>query len=312
MKRKVLITGGAGFIGSNLVRRLLQRGDAIRVLDDFSTGSRANLAGLESDLEIVKGDVRCPDQVVAAMLGVDLVFHQAALPSVQRSIEDPVASCEVNALGTLNVLAAARDQGVARAIVASSSSIYGNGALPRTESAPADPTSPYGVSKLAAERYAVTFSRVYGLETVALRYFNVYGPRQDPDSHYAAVVPRFTSSLVAGDPVTIYGDGKQSRDFTYVTDVIDANLLAAEAPDVSGTVLNVSAGRPVTVDALADALGELLGRPAERRYEPARPGDARHSWADLSRARRLLGYEPRFDLEEGLRRTVEHLVESFV
>jgi UDP-glucose 4-epimerase len=311
MQLKVLVTGGAGFIGSNLVRRLLERGDEVRVLDDFSTGRAANLAGVEADVEIVEGDLRRGERVEAATRGVDLVFHQAALPSVQRSIEDPVTSGEVNVLGTLNVLAAARDQNVRRVVVASSSSIYGTGgAVPWSESAAPDPSSPYAVSKLAAERYAVSFNRMYELETVALRYFNVYGPRQDPDSSYAAVVPRFISAVAAGEPVTIYGDGRQSRDFTYVADVLEANLLASEAPDVSGTVVNVAAGRSMTVDALADTVSEVLGRPVERRYLPARAGEARDSWADIRRARRLLGYEPRSGLEDGLRLTVDQALEN--
>jgi UDP-glucose 4-epimerase len=307
----VLVTGGAGFIGSNLVRRLLERGDEVRVLDDFSSGRAQNLADVQADVEIVSGDLRRADEVAAATLGVDFVFHQAALPSVQRSIERPVASGEVNVMGTLNVLAAARDQGVRRVVVASSSSIYGTGgAVPWSESAPPDPSSPYAVSKLAAERYAVSFNRMYGLETVALRYFNVYGPRQDPASSYAAVVPRFISAVTADEPVTIYGDGRQSRDFTYVADVVEANLLAAEAPDASGSVVNVAAGRSLTVDALADTLGEVLGRTVERRYMPVRAGEARDSWADVSHARRLLGYRPRFALEDGLRLTVDEALEN--
>jgi UDP-glucose 4-epimerase len=308
---RVLVTGGAGFIGSNLVRRLLERGDEVRVLDDLSTGRAANLAELETDVEILEGDLRRADRVEAATAGADLVFHQAALPSVQRSIEDPVATGEVNVLGTLNVLAAARDLNVRRVVVASSSSIYGTGnAVPWSESAPPDPSSPYAVSKLAAERYAVSFSRMYELETVALRYFNVYGPRQDPGSPYAAVVPSFISAVAAGEPVTIYDDGEQSRDFTFVADVVEANLLASEAPDVDGTVVNVAAGRPLTVHALAESVGEVLGRPVERRYLPARAGEARDSWADIGAARRLLRYEPRFALEDGLRLTVDQTLDA--
>jgi UDP-glucose 4-epimerase len=305
MPLKVLVTGGAGFIGSNLVRRLVERGDDVRVLDNLATGRRANLDGL--DVELVEGDVRGLDQVDAATRGVDLVFHQAALPSVQRSIDDPATCAEVNVLGTVNVLLAARDRGVRRVVVASSSSIYGNGtAARRSEADPPDPISPYAASKLAAERFAVSFSRLRSLETVSLRYFNVFGPGQDAGSPYAAVVPRFLRAVAAGEPVTIYGDGTQSRDFTYVENVIDANLLAAEAERVSGAVVNVAAGRARTVAELADAVGQVLGREVERRYLPARPGEARNSWADVGRARSLLGYEPRVALEEGLPLTVDH------
>jgi UDP-glucose 4-epimerase len=305
MPLKVLVTGGAGFIGSNLARRLVERGDHVRVLDDLSTGRRSNLDGL--DVELVADDVRRGDRVDAAMRGVDLVFHQAALPSVQRSIEDPVRCAEVNVLGTLNVLLAAVEHGVRRVVVASSSSIYGNGtAARRAETDLPDPISPYAASKLAAERYAVSFSRLQPVETVALRYFNVFGPGQDAASPYAAVVPRFVRAVAAGEPVTIYGDGRQSRDFTYVSDVVAANLLAAEAPAVSGSVINVAAGRTSTVAELADAVGRVLDRDVERRHLPARPGEPRDSWADLGRARSVLGYEPRVSLEDGLPLIVDH------
>lgn len=304
---KVLVTGGAGFVGSHVAARLVERGHEVRVLDDLSTGRVANLAGFESDLELVRGDVRDASRVRAAVAGAELVLHQAALPSVQRSIEDPVTTGDVNVLGTLNVLTAARDRGVRRVVVASSSSIYGGAAtLPVAESAVPSPWSPYAVSKLAAERYALSFGRLYGIEAVALRYFNVYGPRQDSSSPYAAVVPRFLAAVAAGEPVPVHGDGRQSRDFTYVGDVVDANLLAAQAPAGTGAVFNVAAGRSVTVGALAVAVGEALGRPVERRRLPARPGEVRDSWADISRARSALGYEPRVSLEEGLQLTAEH------
>src|ERR671925_2362284 len=214
---KTLVTGGGGFIGSNIVRALLARGDDVRVLDNFATGSRANIAGLERDVELVEGDLRSYERVHAAVRGVEVVFHQGALPSVPRSVQDPLTTTAVNVEGTLNVLLAARDEGIRRVVFASSSSVYGNsGTLPRVESANPDPISPYGVAKLAAERYCVSFSRVYPLETIALRYFNVFGPNQDPRSQYAAVVPRFITEIAAGRPVPIYGDGTQSRDFTFV------------------------------------------------------------------------------------------------
>lgn len=237
MNRKVLVTGGAGFIGSNLVRVLLERGDTVRVLDNFSTGSRTNLADVANDIEVVEGELRSYERVHAAVRGVEVVFHQGALPSVPRSIHDPLTTSAVNVEGTLNVLLAARDESVRRIVFASSSSVYGDsGSLPRVESAFPDPISPYAISKLAAERYCVGFSRIYPIETVALRYFNVFGPNQDPASQYAAVVPRFISALRDGQPVPIYGDGTQSRDFTYVADVVTAHLLAADVERVNGTV----------------------------------------------------------------------------
>jgi UDP-glucose 4-epimerase len=306
---KTLVTGGGGFIGSNIVRALLARGDDVRVLDNFATGSRANIAGLERDVELVEGDLRSYERVHAAVRGVEVVFHQGALPSVPRSVQDPLTTTAVNVEGTLNVLLAARDEGARRIVNASSSSVYGNtGDLPRRESQAPDPISPYAVAKLAAERFCTSFSRVYGMEIVSLRYFNVFGPRQDPTSQYAAVVPRFIRDIAAGDPVTIYDDGEQSRDFTFVDNVVGANLLAADANGVAGEMLNVATGTSVTVNALADAIGALLGKPVEKTYAPARGGDVRASWADIGEARRLLGYEPRVAFADGLRRTADYLL----
>jgi UDP-glucose 4-epimerase len=307
---RVLVTGGGGFIGSNLVRALVERGDDVRVLDNFSTGQRANLAELAGDIEVVEGELRSYERVHAATRGVEVVFHQGALPSVPRSVQDPLTTSAVNVEGTLNVLLAARDEGVRRVVCASSSSVYGNsGELPRFETAHPDPISPYGVSKLAAERYCVSFSRVYPLETVALRYFNVFGPNQDPTSQYAAVVPRFITAIADGRPVTIYGDGEQRRDFTFVENVVDANVAAASAERVSGAVLNVATGRPTTVNELAEAIGSLLGRSVERDEQPERTGDVRDSWADIARARELLGWEPRTGLDEGLRLAAEYFLQ---
>jgi UDP-glucose 4-epimerase len=307
---RVLVTGGGGFIGSNLVRALVERGDDVRVLDNFSTGNRANLAELANDVEVVEGELRSYERVHAATRGVEVVFHQGALPSVPRSVQDPLTTSAVNVEGTLNVLLAARDEGVRRVVCASSSSVYGNsGTLPRLETANPDPISPYGVSKLAAERYCVSFSRVYPLETVALRYFNVFGPNQDPTSQYAAVVPRFITAIADGQPVAVYGDGEQRRDFTYVDNVVEANVAAAHTDGVSGAVLNVATGRPTTVNELAETIGSLLGRAVERNEQPERTGDVRDSWADVTRARELLGWEPRIGLEEGLRLAAEFFLE---
>jgi UDP-glucose 4-epimerase len=310
VSRTVLVTGGGGFIGSNLVRGLLERGDTVRVLDNFSTGNRRNLAPFEDDVQVVEGELRSYERCHAATRGVEVVFHQGALPSVPRSVQDPLTTTAVNVEGTLNVLLASRDSGVRRVVFASSSSVYGNsGTLPRVESSTPDPISPYAVSKLAAERYCVSFSRVYELETVALRYFNVFGPGQDPTSQYAAVVPRFLTGIHEGHPVTVYGDGRQSRDFTYVGNVVRANLLAADADGVNGAVLNVATGSATSVLELAEAVGALLGRPVEKEFRPERAGDVRDSWADLDAARRLLGFEPEVDLTEGLRLTAERFLQ---
>ncbi|MFL5965074.1 MAG: SDR family oxidoreductase [Gaiellaceae bacterium] len=307
---KVLVTGGGGFIGSNLVRALVERGDDVRILDNFSTGNRANLADLGGEVEIVEGELRSYERVHAATRGVEVVFHQGALPSVPRSVQDPLTTSAVNVEGTLNVLLAARDEGIRRVVAASSSSVYGNSdELPRVETQNPDPISPYGVSKLAAERYCVSFARVYPLETVVLRYFNVFGPNQDPTSQYAAVVPRFITGIAEGRQIPVYGDGEQRRDFTYVANVVDANLRAAGADGVSGSVLNIATGRPTTVNELAEKIGDVLGRAAQREDRPERTGDIRDSWADVARAKELLGWEPRVGLDEGLRLAAEHFLQ---
>jgi len=303
-----LVTGGAGFIGSNLVRGLLERGHDVRVLDNFSTGSRENLTGL--DIEVVEGELRSYERVHNAIRGTEVVFHLGALGSVPRSVQDPLTSNAVNVEGTLNVLLAARDEDVRRVVFSSSSSVYGSaGVLPRTESMLPDPISPYGVAKLAAERYCVSFSRVYeSFEAVVLRYFNVFGPRQSPFSQYAAVVPLFITAVAGGAPVTIFGDGEQQRDFTYVSNVVDATIRAADAPDANGRILNVAAGSPASVNRLADLVGEIVGRAPEKRYAPSRPGDIRDSWADVIAAREVLGFEPSVGLDAGLRLTAEALL----
>jgi UDP-glucose 4-epimerase len=308
MGSKVVVTGGAGFIGSNLVRRLLERGDDVRVLDNLSTGSRTNLAGLESDVEILEGDLRSHERVDAAIRGAQCVFHVGALPSVPRSVQDPLTTNAVNVDGTLNVLIAARDRGAERVVFASSSSVYGNaGPLPLHEELRPQPVSPYAVSKLAAESYCATFARSYGLAVVCLRYFNVYGPRQSPASQYAAVVPRFIEALRDGRAVTFYGDGTQTRDFTYVADVVEATVMAADHRGDAPAVLNVAAGGRTSVAGLARAIGEVLGVEVNVEQRPARSDEVRHSHADISCAKQVLGFRPRVSLEAGLEQTAAAL-----
>ena len=304
---RVVVTGGGGFIGSNLVRALLDRGDEVRVLDNVSTGNRANLDGL--DIEIVEGELRSYERVHNAVRKTEVVYHLGALGSVPRSVQDPLTSSAVNVEGTLNVLLAARDEGVRRVVFSSSTSVYGSSRqLPTTEDTPPDPISPYGVAKLAAERYSISFSRVYeSFESVVLRYFNVFGPRQSPLSQYAAVVPLFVTAIQPGRPVQIHGDGEQSRDFTYVGNVVDATIRAGEVEGASGEIFNIAAGSPASVNQLADTIAAILGKPVQKEHLPPRAGDIRDSWADLSKAERILGYRPAIGLEEGLRRTVQHL-----
>ncbi|HET9939241.1 MAG TPA: SDR family oxidoreductase [Gaiella sp.] len=308
---RVLVTGGAGFIGSNLAHALLERGDEVRVLDNFSTGRRANLAPLGRELEVVEGDLRSYERVHTAVRGVEVVFHQGALGSVPRSVQDPLTTTAVNVEGTLNVLLAARDEDVRRVVFASSSSVYGNAErMPLSEDQAPNPISPYGVAKLAAERFCVSFGHVYGLETVALRYFNVFGPRQDPSSQYAAVVPRFIRAVADGRTLTIDGDGTQSKDFTHVANVIAGNLLAADAVGAAGRVLNVAMGGSESVNDLAELIGRLLDKEVERVHGPERPGDVRLSCADISAARDAIGYEPVVGFEEGLQRTIDAMLDT--
>lgn len=301
---KFLVTGGAGFIGSNIVAHLVVQGQEVRVLDNFSTGRRLNLEPFLSDIDLVEGDLRDLATVNRAVEGVEYVFHQAALPSVPRSLENPRASHEANISGTLNLLLASRDQGVKRVVYASSSSVYGNSeVLPVKEDFPPSPMSPYAATKLAGEVYARAFYHSYGLETVALRYFNVFGPRQDPTSQYAAVVPRFIKALLNGGRPTIYGDGLQSRDFTYVDNVVLANLAAARVPGVSGQVFNVACGGSHSVLKLWETLAAIAGKKVEPQFEPPRRGEIRHSWADISQAQAAFHYQVKISFEEGLERT---------
>jgi nucleoside-diphosphate-sugar epimerase len=309
---RVLVTGGGGFIGSHLAARLLALGHEVRVLDNFATGRRSNVSSLGGDLELIEGDIQSYERVNKAVAGCEVVLHQAALPSVPRSVQDPLSSNATNVIGTLNVLLTARDHGVRRVVCASSSSVYGpgRGTAAKREDQPASPISPYATAKLAGEGYARSFHEVYGLETVSLRYFNVFGPRQDPTSQYAAVIPNFITALIADRAPVIYGDGKQSRDFTHVANVVEANMLAIDAPSVAGKVYNVACGERVTLSRLFDELRDLLDCAVEAAYGPPCAGDIRHSLADLSLARTELGYEPSVQLREGLERTIEYLREE--
>lgn len=305
---RALVTGGAGFIGSNLVSRLLREGHEVRVLDNFSTGARSNLADVEGSIDLVEGDIQSYERAHTAVQGCEVVFHQAALPSVPRSIQDPLTSNSVNVIGTLNMLLASRDSGVRRVIYASSSSIYGSDpTLPKQEDRAPRPIAPYAVAKLAAEGYCRSFSGVYGLETVALRYFNVFGPRQDPLSQYAAVIPKFTTALLEGEAPVVFGDGEQSRDFTYIDNVVDANMLAADAVDVSGQTFNIACGERISLNRLLDELRGIVDTDIEANYLEPRPGDVPHSLADISRAREQLGYAPVVEFGDGLRLTVDAL-----
>jgi len=306
-----LVTGGAGFIGSNLVDALVARGDRVRVLDDFSTGRRENLAA-QPGVEVVEGDLRDAAVVRRAVAGVDGVFHQAALRSVPRSVDDPLSSNQVNVTGTLVLLLACRDAGVRRVVYASSSSVYGDDpALPKVETLPTRPVSPYAISKLAAEHYCQTFARLYGLETVSLRYFNVFGPRQNPESKYSAVIPRFLAQALAREPLEVHGDGEQSRDFTYIDNVVEGNLRAMAAPRVSGEVFNIACGTRHSLIAIAGAIADFLGRQLPRAHTGPRAGDVRHTLADITKAERLLGYRPQVDFATGMRRTCEYFVARF-
>lgn len=302
-----LVTGGAGFIGSHIVERLVARGEGVRVLDNFSFGKQENLHGLEDKIEVVSGDLLDQDALRKAMQGVEVVFHQAALRSVPFSVDNPSLVNRVNAEGTLNVLLAARDAEVRRVVCASSSSVYGNTlTLAKKEEQKPEPLSPYAVSKLVGEYYCKVFTELYGLETVSLRYFNVYGPRQDPDSQYAAVIPCFICRALQGQPLEVHGDGLQSRDFTHIDNVVAANLLAAEGQKASGSVFNVGQGRTHSLLDLIDLLRNILRRDLRWFHTQARPGDVRRSLADISQAGRCLGYRPQISFKEGIAKTVEY------
>lgn len=304
--KKCIVTGGAGFIGSNLVHALVSKDVDVTVIDNLSTGNWRNLIDVENRIKFVNGDIRDFDLLSGVFEGCEVVFHQAALPSVPRSIENPAASNESNVTGTLNVLIAARETGVKRVVIAGSSSVYGNTqVLPKTEEMVPDPLSPYAVTKYVAELYSKVFARVYGLEAVVLRYFNVFGPCQNPESQYAAVIPKFITSMLRGENPTIYGDGEQSRDFTYVDNVIQANLLAATAKSIAGEVLNVGCEVRFTLNELVAELNTVMETNIPPKYKQPREGDVRHSLASIKKAAHLIGYKPRVSFQEGLRRTVE-------
>lgn len=305
--RTVLVTGGGGFIGSHLANRLRDDGHNVRILDNFATGSRENVRHLLDDVELIEGDMQSYERAHNAVRGCDVVFHQAALPSVPRSIQDPLTSNASNVIGTLNLLLAARDEGVRRFVFASSSSVYGaNPQLPKVETMATLPISPYAVAKQAAEGYCRAFHEVYGLETVALRYFNVFGPRQDPLSQYAAVIPKFITSFLEDRPPIVYGDGEQSRDFTFIDNTVDANIRAASVDGVAGRAFNIACGERISLNDLLSKLRELTGSDLSAQYLDPRPGDIPHSLADISAAREILGFDPQVDLMEGLARTVEY------
>ena len=300
-----LVTGGAGFIGSHLAEELVRRGHRVRVADSLVTGRRSNLDHIPG-VEFLEGDLAGVDFSRRAVEGADFVLHQAAIPSVPRSVKDPITSNRANVDGTLNVLVAARDAGVKRVVFAGSSSAYGDTpTLPKHEGMPNCPLSPYALQKVVAEQYLQLFTRLYGLETVSIRYFNVFGPRQDPSSPYSGVISVFATALLEGRPPTIYGDGEQTRDFTYVANVVDGVLRACEAPGASGEVINVATAGRISLNVLFDEMRRLIGSDVKPVYAEFRAGDVRDSQADISKAARLLGYKPVISFEEGLRRTVE-------
>ena len=316
-----LVTGGAGFIGSNIVEELLRRNQKVRILDNFSTGKRENITRvkeiLESEninnlekLEVVEGDIRSYHIVREAIEGVDFILHQAALPSVPRSVKDPLTSNEVNVVGTLNILNAAKEIKVKRIVYASSSSVYGDlEVLPKTEDMLPKPLSPYAVSKLAAEKYCQVFTNLYGLETIVLRYFNVFGPRQDPNSQYSAVIPKFIKMIKEGTSPTVFGDGEQSRDFTYVRNVVEANLLACKknTEELSGEIFNVAFGKRITINELLNSINDILKTNIQPNYTDPRPGDVKHSLSNIGKIRQLLDYEPEVDFFEGLKRVINSM-----
>ena len=308
---KYLVSGGAGFIGSHIAEELVERGHKVRIVDNFLTGKRENIASFLDKIELIEGDIRDFSLCKRASDGVDFVLHQAALPSVPRSIEDPLMTNEINVKGTLNLLLASRDAGVKKFVFASSSSVYGDDPrLPKKEGEEGAPLSPYAISKLVGEMYCQVFSQIYSLSTVCLRYFNIFGPRQDPYSQYSAVIPNFINKMVKGESPTIFGDGEQSRDFTYVANVVEANKLAVEAKDVSGEILNIACGERTTVNSLVIEINQILKKDIKAIYDKLRPGDVMHSYADISEAENVLKYKPLVSFTEGLKRTIHKYMDK--
>jgi UDP-glucose 4-epimerase len=301
-----LITGGAGFIGSNIAEYLLKQGKPVRIFDNFSTGKEENIADFLDDVELVRGDLRDLDAVRKAAAGVEFILHQGALPSVPISVQDPIGTNDSNVGGTLNILVAARDGGVKRVVFASSCAIYGDDpALPKIEAMPSDPISPYALQKLAGEYYCRQFHQLYGLETVSLRYFNVYGKRQDPTSLYSAVIPRFLDAVFAGKPPTIFGDGEQTRDFIFVEDVVRANLAALDAKEAPGAVVNVASGDRLSINQIVSHISTILGREIHPVHEPEREGDIRHSYAETAKAESVIGFTAQTRFEDGLKKYID-------
>jgi UDP-N-acetylglucosamine 4-epimerase len=305
VKDRYLVTGGAGFIGSHLVENLVKQGHDVRVLDNFLTGKRENIAEFLEEIDLIEGDIRDLETCRQALEGVDFVLHQAALPSVPRSIEDPLLTNEINIGGTLNLLLASKEKKVRKFVFASSSSVYGDDEiLPKKEGSEGVPLSPYAVTKLVGEKYCQVFSLAFGLSTISLRYFNIFGPRQDPFSQYAAVIPLFITKIIQGERPVIFGDGEQSRDFTYVANIVAANRLAIEAPETSGEIINVACGDKTTVNQLYETIKKILQKDLAPIFEDPRPGDIRHSFADIAKARELLKYKPKISLTGGLQETI--------
>lgn len=308
---KYLVTGGAGFIGSHIVRRLVEEGQSVRVLDNFATGKRENLAPVADRIELIAGDLRSPDDCRTACAGVDVVFHEGAIPSVPKSVENPEESHQANIDGTFNLLMAAKGARCRRVVYAASSSAYGDLKVsPKHEGLAPEPLSPYAVQKLAGETYLRAFHECYGLETISLRYFNVFGPRQDPKSQYAAAIPAFVTAILRDEPPIIFGDGEQTRDFTYIDNVVHANLLAAKAPRVRGEVLNVACGESISVNQVIALINELLGRRVAPKHVEPRAGDVKHSLADIARAKQVIGFEPVILFREGLKRAIDWYCEN--
>ncbi len=306
-----LVTGGAGFIGSHITEALVKRGEEVRVLDNFLTGKKENLTPFIDEIELIEGDIRNQDICKKAVEGIDYVLHQAALPSVPRSVSDPITSNEINITGTLNMLVASQKAGIKSFVLASSSSVYGDDErLPKKEGNEGNPLSPYALGKLAGEKYCQIFSELHGFNTVCLRYFNIFGPRQDPLSQYAAAIPNFITKVLKEEKPIIYGDGEQSRDFTFVANVVEANLLACTADNVSGEAFNIACGSRTTVNVLVDEIKTILGKNVQPVHSDPRPGDVKHSHADISKAEGMLEYKPLITFSEGLGKTISWYKEN--